>query len=214
MRINYLIVVFAISAATLSVNAEQTPAVRNVAGEIGWIDIQAGKLELNKETPAGMRTTAYRITENETRVTDPADEKFLNVGDLRAGQYVTVEAVDGQEDRVVSKITVEPMADSKFQQAFGELKSIDNASGTFILEEKIRMGQEESYRLSNFVYDTKDVVVMRSPNKQPVELMLNPGDVVRVEFVDLDGMKKARYITLYSPTVTKTTTTVTTTTMR
>ena len=218
MNINYFKLIVAVTAAVLltsiSVYAEQTPVVRHVSGEIGWIDVQLGKLELNKETPKGMKTTAYRITQNETRVTDPADKKFLGVDDLRAGQYVTIEVVDGQEDKIVSKITVEPMPASEFQQAFGELNAIDVTAGTFVVEERVRIGQVERSRLSAFVFDPNNIVVMHSPSKQPIELVLKPGDVVKVEFLALDGKQQARYITLYSPTVTSTTTTTTTTTTR
>lgn len=147
MNVNYFKMIVAVTAAvffgSMSVRASETADVRRVSGEIGWIDVQLGKLELNKETPTGTKTTAYSITENETRVTDPADEKFLNVGDLRAGQYVTIEVADGQEDKIVPKIIVEPMPASEYQLAFGELKAIDVAAGTFTVEERVRIGQEE-----------------------------------------------------------------------
>ncbi len=218
MNVNYLKVIVAVTAAVLftsiSVRAEEVPAVHRISGEIGWVDVQLGRLELNKETSTGTKTTAYKITQNETRVTDPADEKFLGVDDLRAGQYVTIEVVDGQEDKIVPKIIVEPMPASEFHKAFGELKEIDVAAGTLVVEEKVRIGQEEKSRLSYFVFDPKTIVVMHSPSKQPVELMLKPGDVVKVEFVARDGKQQARYITLYSPVVTSITTTTTTTTTR
>ncbi len=219
MNKNYLKTFVAVTAVVLltsiSVRAEQSLAeVRQVSGEIGWVDVQLGKLELNKETPKGTKTTAYKITQNETRVTDPGDEKFFSVDDLRAGQYVTIEVVDGQEDKIVQKIIVEPMPASEFQQAFGELKAIDVAAGTFEVEERVRIGQEERSRISYFVFDPKEIVVMHSPSKQSVELVLKPGDVVKVEYVARDGKQQARYITLYSPIVTSTTTTTTTTTTR
>lgn len=218
MNVNYFKVIVAVTAAVLftgiSVRAAEVEVEQRISGEIGWVDVQLGKLELNKETPSGTRTTAYRITQNETRVTDPKDEKFLNVDDLRAGQYVTIDVVDGQEEKVVSKIVVDPMPASEYQLAFGELKEIDTAAGTFVVEERVRIGQEERSRLSAFVYDPNTIVVMHSPSKEPVTLVLKPGDVVKVEFVALDGKQQARYITLYSPTVTSTTTTTTTTTTR
>ncbi|MBF0384343.1 MAG: hypothetical protein HQL27_00585 [Candidatus Omnitrophica bacterium] len=188
--------------------------MRRVSGEIGWVDIQLGRLELNKETPKGTKTSAYRINQNETWVTDPMDEKFLNVTDLRAGQIITIEEVIGQEDRIVPKIIVEPIPASEFQQAFGEIKALDIAAGTFVVEERVRIGQDEINMPSDFVFDPKTIVVMHSPSKQPVELLLKPGDVVKVEFVEKIGKKQARYITLYSPAVTSTTTTTTTTTTR
>lgn len=215
MKADYFKVMFAVTAAILStsisVQAEENSMMRH-SGEIGWVDVQSGKLDLNQEVQAGTQTTPYRINENSTRVTDPADEKFLNVGDLRAGQYVTIEVADHNKETIVSKIIVEPMKASEFQQAFGQIQSIDHTTGTIVVEERVRIGQEEKSRLSYFVYDPKTVVVMHSPNKQPVELMLKPGDVVKVDFVAVDGKQQARYITLYSPVVPSTSTTTTTTT--
>ncbi len=216
MNVNYSKVFVAVTAAVLfnsiSMCAAEVPAVHRISGEIGWVDIQLGRLELNKETPKGTKTTAYRISQTETRVTDPADLKFLGVDDLRAGQNVIIEVVDGKEDRIVPKIIVEPMPASEYQQAFGEIKAIDASAGTFAVEERVRIGQEERSRTSYFVFDPKDIVVMHSPSKEPVELLLKPGDVVKVEFVELNGKQQARYITLYSPVTTSTTTTTTTTT--
>ncbi|MBF0385477.1 MAG: hypothetical protein HQL27_06355 [Candidatus Omnitrophica bacterium] len=216
MKVNYFKLIVAVTAVVLLTgiyaHADETASVRWVSGEIGWVDVQQGKLEINNETPTGAKTTAYRITQNETRVTDPKDEKFLNIGDLRAGQNVAIEVANGQEDKVVKKIIVEPVAASEFQQAFGELKEIDVVAGTFVVEERVRVGQEEINRQADFVFDPKSIFVMRSPSKQPVELVLRPGDVVKVEFVTRGGKKQARYITLYSPSVINTTTTTTTTT--
>ncbi len=214
MNVNYLKMIVAVTAAVMltSVPASAAEDAHKVSGEIGWVDVQLGKLELNKETPQGTRTTAYKISQNETRVTDPADVKFLNVGDLRAGQYVTIEVADGQVDKIVPKIVVEPMPASEYQLAFGEIKSIDAAAGTLVVEERVRIGQEEVTRSSNFVFDPQTIVVMHSPSKQPVALVLKPGDVVKVEFVVRDGKQQARYITLYSPVTTTTVTTTTTTT--
>jgi hypothetical protein len=215
MNINHLKMTIAVTAVLfstgMSVRVSEAEGMRQVSGEIGWIDVQLGRLELNKETPAGTKTTAYRITQNETRVTDPSDEMFLGVNDLRAGQHVTIEVVDGPEDQVVPKIIIEPVPASDYQQAFGELKAIDVAAGTFDLEEKVRIGQEEKTRISYFVFDPNDVVVMHSPSKEHVGLALKTGDVVKVEYVERDGKQHARYVTLYSPAVTSTTTTTTTT---
>jgi hypothetical protein len=216
MMIKYLKMVVAVTATILlcsiSVRAEQTPLVRQVSGEIGWVDVQLGKLEINKETPKGTKTTAYNISENETRVTDPADVKFLSVNDLRAGQYVTLDVVLGEKDKIVSKITVEPTPASEFQQAYGEIKGINTDAGTFEMEERVRIGQEEINRISYFAYDQEEIVAMHSPSKLPVELTLKPGDVVKVEYTALDGKQQAHYVTLYSPVMTSSTTTTTTVT--
>lgn len=218
MNVNYFKVMVAVTAAVLftgvSVCATETTDVRSVSGEIGWVDVQMGRLDLNKETPKGTKTTTYMINENETRVTDPKDQQFLNVSDLRAGQNVTIEMADGQKDKPISKIIVQPFPASEFQQAFGAIKDVDATAGTLVVEERVRIGQEERTRLSYFAFDPRTVVVRHSPSQEPVELMLKPGDIVKVEFVELDGKQQARYITLYSPVVTSTTTTTTTTTTR
>lgn len=216
MNSHHLKVFFAVGAAILfaitSAQGTESVKTRRVSGEIGWVDVQSGKLELNKETWKGTKTTAYRINRNETRVTDPADLKYLNIGDLRAGQYVTIEAADGQKDKVVSEIIVEPFPASEYQQAFGELTAIDAEAGTLTVEERVRIGQEETTRLSYFSYYPLDVLAMRSPSKEPVKLMFKPGDVVKVDYVAQDGKQQARAITLYSPIAMSSTTTTTTTT--
>ncbi len=213
MNVNYLKVFVTVTAVlvmtSISVHATEMSDVRHVSGEIGWVDIQLGQLELNKETPRGTKTIGYRISQNETRVTDPADQKFLSIEDLRAGQYVTIDVIDGQEDKIVQKIVVDPMPVSEYQVAFGVLKAIDVNAGTLTVEERVRIGQVEQARDSYFVFDPRSIVVMHSPSKQPVELVLKPGDVVKVEYMLLDGKQQARYITLYSPVVTSTTTTTT-----
>ncbi len=215
MNLNYLRGFVIVTAAMLFggflARAAETPVVQRVTGEIGWVDVKLGKLELHQTTTAGTETTAYRITLNETRVTDTADKQFLSVDDLRAGQYVTVEATQGQPDTIVQKIIVEPMPVSDYQQAFGELKSIDVVAGTLVVEERVRIGQEEKIRVADFVFDPNTVVVMHSPSKEAVKLFLKPGDVIKVEFKDIDGKQQAHYITLYSSVVTSTTTTTTTT---
>jgi len=218
MNANYLKAVFAVTAVALftgiSVCSAQTENVSRVSGEIGWIDVQLGELEFNKETPQGTETTVYRINQNETRVTDPKDEKFLNIADLRAGQNIAIEEVIGQEDRIVTKIILEPAGASEFQQAFGQLKALDVAVGTLVVGERVRIGQEEVSRSSDFIFDPETIVVMQSPSKQPVELALKPGDVIKVDFEEKGGKKQARYITLYSPAAASITTTTTTTTTR
>lgn len=218
MNDNHFKIFFAVGTAILwfvtSAHGADMANVRQVSGEIGWVDVQLGRLEINKETQTGTKTTAYRISDNDTRVTDPKDEKFLNVGDLRAGQYVTIDVTDNQEDKIVEKIIVNPMPESDYQSAFGEIKAINIDAGTLTVEERVKIGQMEQARDSYFVFDPESIIAMHSPSKQPVELVLKPGDVVKVEYIENDGKQMIHYITLYSPTVTSTTTTTTVTTTR
>jgi hypothetical protein len=112
------------------------------------------------------------------------------------------------------KITMEPSTEAAFQEAFGELESIDANAGTFVLEER-PVSRREGGRgyLSYFYFEPKDVVVMKSPSSEPVRLEVKPGDPLKVEYVVRDGKQWARSVTLYTtePVMNKTTTTSTTT---
>lgn len=214
MNIKSLKVVVAIMGAVLftgisSVSAYETADVRQVSGEIQWIDLKLGKLQLKSDTaPSTGEITEYRITDNETRVTDPTDKKLLTVKDLQPGQHVTVDVIDGKEEKIVQAITADPRPASDLQEAYGEIETVDGA-GALTLAKRPRAGEWGESNQSDFIFDPKDVIVMQSPSKQPVELLLKPGDVVKVEFVVKDGKQWARSITLYSPKVTSTTTTTT-----
>jgi hypothetical protein len=187
--------------------------VIQVSGEIAQIDVRLGKLQLKADASRDRRDpTNYNINQNDTRVVDPADKKFLKLEDLRVGQHVTIEFnyIPGEpvmEQPIAQKITVEPMPPPVFQEASGELKAIDDQSGTFTLEEKPGTGE-----LTYFVYEPKDIIVMQSSNMESVRLVLNPGDLVKVEFVEKDGKRHARSITLLSAAQKNTSTTTTTTT--
>lgn len=115
MSINYLKVFIAVTAAVLFTSvlvraAEETADVRHVSGEIVWIDTKLGKIQLKEDTSEGTRTlTEYQVNQDETRVTDPSDKKFLVIQDLRAGQYVIIDVIEGKEEKIVKKITTEPL---------------------------------------------------------------------------------------------------------
>lgn len=216
MRINYSVLFFAVTAmvlfASISARAEQPPFVRQVSGEITWIDTTLGKLQLEQDaSPRTGEITEYRISDNETRVTNSLDNKFLNIADLQPGQQVTVDVINGKEGDIVQKITANPRPASDFQEAYGRIEALDVSAGTLTLAERPGAGEEGESDLSSFVFE-KDIVVMQSPSREPVQLVLKPGDVVKVEYVVRDGKRWARSITLYSPRVTSTTTTTTVTT--
>src|SRR3989338_5111712 len=110
MNINRLKVFVAVTAAVLltgmPVRAAEQAHVSQVSGEITWVDVNLGKLQLkNDASPNTGEILEYRITKDETRVTNPSDKKFLTIEDLQAGQHVTVDVIDGQEDKIVQKIT-------------------------------------------------------------------------------------------------------------
>lgn len=202
-------------AQVYAVSVETNTKMRSVSGEIVWIDVKLGKLQLKSD--AGQNTkgiTEYRINQNETRVTDPSDKKFLVIKDLQAGQHVKIELIDSLGETMARKIIAEPMPEPVFQEVTGALEAIDVQAGTLIIEEEPLPNANVKGNLSYFVFEPKDIVVMKSPDTQPVQLALKPGDLVRVEFMVKDGKRHARSITLLSaaPETTSTTTTTTTST--
>ncbi len=216
MKIDYLKVIVAVTAVVLftdiSASASEVADVRHVSGEITWIDLKLGKLELENDISPGMgEITEYRINQNETRVNDPADKKFLTIADLHPGQHVTIDVINGKEEMIVQKITADLRPTSDFQEAYGEIEAIDAPAGTLSLSERPGIGEVGESHLSHFVFEPKNLIAMRSPSKESVQLNLKPGDLVKVEFTVRDGKRQAQYITLYSPRVTRTTTTTTTT---
>ncbi len=215
MNANYLKVVVAVTAAvffgSVSVRAADM-AVSQVSGEITWVDVKLGKLQLQSDAfPNNGDITEYRISQNETRVTNPTDKKFLTIEDLQPGQHVTIDVINGKEEKIVQKITADPRPASEFQEAYGEIESINVPAGTFTLAGRQRAG-EMGKDLSYFVFEPQDIIVMQSPSRQPVQLELKPRDLVKVEFVVRDRKQRAQSITLYSPKTTSTITTTTTTT--
>ncbi len=188
--------------------------MRSVSGEIALIDIKLGKLQLEADASRDSRDpTKYSINQNDTRVTDPTDKKFLKLEDLQVGQYVTIEFnyIQGEMETepLAQKIIAEPMPTPVFQEASGEIKAIDGQSGTFTLEEKPGTGN-----LTYFIYNPNNIIVMQSPSMKSVRLVLKPGDLVKVKFVVKDELRYARSITLYpaSPMPAGTTTVTTTST--
>ena len=203
------LMVFAVIPAFATV---AIPTVNQVPGRIMWVDVKLGTMQIKLNRAPGMgETKNYRITRYETRVKDPSDKKFLTIDDLRPGENVTLDVIDGQEDKIIEKIVAESLEASDFQLASGQIQAIDGQAGTLALQEKMRNGVEEESNLSNFIFDPNGIVVLQSPSTQPVALVLKPGDSVQIQFVLKDGKQQAYSITLYAPQH-STTTTVTTTT--
>jgi hypothetical protein len=226
MKISYQKVFFTIMAVMFFTNtplvhaagtadSENIANVRHMSGEITGIDVKRGILKLKSDLPRSKgEETEYKIDNNETRVTDPSDKKFLTIDNLQAGQYVIVDIVKGQEDKTVKKIVAEPYLAPGLQQAFGDVDSIDVNGGTLILEDRLMNEDVEKGNLSNFVFEPKSIVFMVDPNTQPTPMVLKPGDSVRVVYVVIDDKKYAKSITLYQAQVTETIVTTTTTTTR
>ena len=202
-------------AQVSAAQVESNTKMRSVSGEISWIDVKLGKLQLKSDVGQDTKgITEYTINQDETRVTDPSDKKFIVIKDLQVGQHVTIKLIDNPGEIMVRKIIAEPMPESIWQEATGELEAIDAQAGTLAIEEKPLSNEEGKGGLSYFVFEPKDIVVMKAPSIQPVQLELKPGDIVKVEFVVKDGKRHAHSITLLSaaPETTSTTTTTTTST--
>ncbi len=192
---------------------ESKTKMRSVSGEIVRIDVKLGKLQLNNDADQDTRgITEYRINQDETRVTDPLDKKFLVIKDLRIGQHVIVELIDSHGETMVRKIIVDSMQEPVLKEVFGELEAIDVVTGTLVIEQKPLPGEEGEGDLFYFVFEPNNIVVMKTPSKQSVRLELNPGDLVQVEFMVKDGKRHARSIMLLKAVAETTSTTTTTTT--
>jgi len=217
MKVNYFKLFFILTAVILFGGMPAHASlgiltVSQVPGRIMWVDVKIGTMQIKIDQASGRgEKKEYRITRYETRVKDPSDKKFLTIDDLRPGENVTLDVVDGQEDKIIEKIVAESLEASDFQIASGQIQAIDGQAGTLILQEKMRNGVQEDSNLSNFIFDPNGIVVFQSPSTQPVALVLKPGDSVQIQFVLKDGKQQAYSITLYVQPHT-TTTTVTTTT--
>ena len=190
---------------------EAASIMRQAEGEIVWLDIPIGKLELVVQHPEGTREIVeYTMTPHETSVTDQSDKQFLRLEDLRAGQHVILESKDQGAQRIATKITVESTAAPMFQLAEGTIESIDAREGTFVLKETTTPGIAGPG--SVFAFDSKEIVVMESPSLRPVRLEVKQGDFVRVYYVVIDGRRYARSLMRYATAPPQTSTTTATTT--
>ncbi|MFA5338535.1 MAG: hypothetical protein WC317_00085 [Candidatus Omnitrophota bacterium] len=200
------VLIFVFARSGFCVTAPGTDKVRQVSGEIVWIDLKQGTLQLRQE---GNRKKAveYRINAHDTFVTDPARKEFLTLNDLRVGQDVTLELPAVRDWKIVSKIIAEPLP--VFEIVTGDVVAIDTETGMMTLQ-VIGRGQNE---VSYFVFQPDDIYYMKSPSKEPVHLQVKRGDRVKVEFLPDSGKQRAHYITLMpAPAAGSTTTTTTTTT--
>jgi len=194
---------------------ESNTKMRSVSGEISSIDVKLGLLKLNTDVGQDNRgITEYRINQNETRVTDPSDQKFLVIKDLRVGQHVTLLLVDSLNETMVRKIIAEPRPEPVYQEIIGQLQAIDIQAGTLVIVQEPLPSEEGQGKSTDFVFESNNIVIMQAPSSQPVQLGLNPGDLVKVEYVEKDGKLHAHSVMLLktAPEAQNTTTTTTTTT--
>ena len=198
-----------VSAAQVGSNTK----MRSVSGEISSIDVKLGLMKLNSDAGQDTRgITEYRINQDETRVTDPSDKKFLVIKDLRVGQHVAIKLIDSPKETMVRKIIAEPMPEPVYQEITGELQAIDTQAGTLVIQQGPLPNEEGKGKLLYFVFEPNDIVIMQAPSRQPVQLELNPGDLVKVEYSVKDGKRHAHSIMLLKAASETTSTTTTTTT--
>lgn len=89
---------------------ESNTKMRSVSGKISSIDVKLGKLQLDSDAGQDTRgISEYRINQDETRVTDPKDKKFLVIKDLQVGQHITIKLIDKSGETLARKIIAEPM---------------------------------------------------------------------------------------------------------
>ena len=200
---------FGFAQAGFCVTAPDTENVRHISGEIVWIDLKLGTLQLSEEGHHGrQKVVEYRINAHDTFVTDPASKEFLTLNDLRVGQDVTLELPAVRDWKIVSKIIAEPLP--VFVVVTGDVVAMDTTSGTMTLQV---VGQEQNNGVSYFVFQPDDIFYMKSTGKEPVHLEVKPGDRVKVEYLSDSGKQRARYITLMPASGAGSTTTTTTTTV-
>ena len=203
-----LVSFFVFAQSGFCVTKPDTEKVRQISGEIVWIDLQQGTLKLRQGEHHGWdKVTEYRINAHDTFVTDPASKEFLTLNDLRVGQDVTLELPAVRDWKIISKIIAQPLP--VFVVVTGDVVAMDTRTGTMTLQV---VGQEQN-GTSYFVFEPDDIFYMKSTGKEPVHLEVKPGDRVRVEYLSDSGKQRARYITLMPASGAGSTTTTTTTTV-
>ena len=130
MNINYLKLIVVVTAAGLftaiSVRASEAANVSQVSGEITGVELKLGKLQLKSDTSKSTEEiTEYRINQNETRVTDPTDKKFVTIEDLQPGHYATIDVLNGKEEKIVQKITTDLRMASDYKESERQMNQLN-----------------------------------------------------------------------------------------
>ena len=114
---------------------ESNRRMRRVSGEISGIDVKLGTLQLKSDAGQDTRgITEYRINQDETRVTDPSDTKFLVIKDLRIGQHVTIELIERPQETMARKIIAEPMTEPVPQEVTGSTTTTTTTTSTTVTQ--------------------------------------------------------------------------------
>ena len=69
----FAVLIFGAIAQIYAAPVESNTIMRSVSGEISWINVKLGQLQLKSDEGQDTRgITEYRINQQETRVTDPS----------------------------------------------------------------------------------------------------------------------------------------------
>jgi hypothetical protein len=200
-------------AQVSATQVESNTKMRSVSGEISSIDVKLGVLKLNSDIGQDDRgIREYKINQDETRVHNPSDNKFLVIKDLQVGQHITIKLIDSPKETMARTIVAESMPEPAYQEITGELQAIDTQAGTLVIQQSPLPNEEEKGKLLYFVFAPNDIVIMQAPSMQPVQLELKPADLVKVEYSVKEGKRHAHSIVLLKAASETTSTTTTTTT--
>ncbi len=120
-------------AQIFAAGVESNMKMRSISGEISAIDVKGGALQLKSDVGQDTRgITKYRINQDETRVTDLADKKFLVIKDLRVGQHVTVNLIDRLGEVMVQKIIASPLPEPVTQEVIDRSVMPETTSTTTV----------------------------------------------------------------------------------
>jgi len=128
-------------------------------GEIVRVDLRNGRLLLSEHAgPMAGGQAEYIITPHDTTVTDSLDQQFLQIEDLKPGQFVQVEFIPEPRRRMAKTVMVESNAAESTvaieprpwdQTVTGEVVSIDLQQREFVVRERVPGGAapERTYRM-------------------------------------------------------------------
>lgn len=189
-----------LTSVAVQVDAFAQGDVRQVPGEITWIDLQSGQLQLQTNTSPIGNIIDFRINREQTRVVNPADQS-LDINDLHPGQNVTIDVSNGQGDAIVQNITTEVSPSSDYLEAYGQIGTVDLLGNSFTLSGAQRVGTKEQNKVTSFIFDPQNIVVTQSPSKGPFDAQMRTGQIVRIEYAMKDDQRMVRSITVFSPEI-------------
>jgi len=171
------------AAAENPISLWEMSSPRYAYGQIAWLDVQTGRLALDERTGQYLgRQVEYVITPHTTNVTDPEDQQFLQLEDLKAGQFVQVEFTENRGRRMAQTVVVEPRVGVQQAAAVisGEIVLLDLTNREFAVKETVpgRIPPEMTYRIQA----PEGVAFVEAQTGQPLRLEdLRVGQWVMIE---------------------------------